>query len=176
MLFTETALSGAFILTLDPIRDSRGFFARSFCQKEFARHGINFEVVQCNISFNQRKGTLRGLHYQKDPYGESKVVFCRRGAIYDVIVDLRKASPTYGKWISIELSEKNNLALYIPQGFAHGFQTLCDDTELFYLMGNYFHPGVATGVCWNDPSLDIFWPNRSPIMSDNDENLPYFLL
>lgn len=176
MLFEKTALAGVFIITLEVKTDERGFFARSFCKKEMEEIGLESQFVQCNISYNHKKGTIRGLHYQSSPYGEIKIVSCRRGAIYDVIVDIRKASPTYGKWIGVELSEKNNQAIYIPEGFAHGFQTLSDNSEVFYHMGNYYYPEAANGIRWNDPNLGIGWPSTEIIISEQDKNLPGFLL
>ncbi len=174
MLFEETSLKDAFLLRLNRSEDSRGFFARSFCKKEFATHGLDNDFVQCNISYNLQKGTLRGLHYQAKPHEETKVVYCCKGAIFDVIVDLRLASVTYGKWQSFKLTAENRDMLYIPKGFAHGFQTLCDDTELFYLMGNYYDPGSAHGIRWNDPLLAIDWPIALPVMSEKDQMLPLF--
>lgn len=176
MLFKETYFPGVFVITLDLMTDERGFFARSFCQKEFQNRQLHSDFVQCNISFNRKKGTLRGLHYQKAPYGEVKIVSCRRGTIYDVVVDVRKHSETYGKWISVELSEHNHQALYIPEGFAHGFQTLEDNTEVFYHMGNYYFPEAATGIRWNDPHLQIPWPLKKMILSKQDSNLPELTL
>jgi dTDP-4-dehydrorhamnose 3,5-epimerase len=172
MRFEETKLNGAYLLTLDLIEDGRGFFARSFCQKEFEHHGLNSAIVQCNIAYNKKKGTLRGLHYQIEPYAETKVVFCRKGAIWDVIVDLRRDSSTFRQWQGFKLSDENHQALYIPQGFAHGCQTLEDDTELFYLMGEAFHPELAKGLYWNDPDLGIDWPIHPPILSSKDRGLP----
>jgi len=174
MLFEKTKLSGAFIITLEPIEDTRGFFARSFCRKELEKQGLHGEFVQTNISYNHKKGTLRGLHYQVPPHGEVKIVSCRRGAVYDVIVDIRENSPTYRQWIGVELSSENYRAIYIPDGFAHGFQTLCDQVELHYLMGNYYIPSASSGICWDDPSLAIPWPNQDKIISEQDKKLPRF--
>lgn len=174
MLFEKTDLPGVYIISLELREDERGFFARSFCKKEMEQYGLQSDFVQCNISYNHQKGTLRGLHYQIAPHSEVKIVSCRRGAIFDVIVDIRKTSVTYGKWIGIELSEKNHQAVYIPEGFAHGFQTLCDDSEVFYHMGNYYYPGAAKGIRWNDPQLAIDWPSQDIIMSGQDKVLPGF--
>lgn len=176
MQFKETTLAGVFLLTLDPIKDDRGFFARSFCKREFEQVGLQPDFVQCNISYNHKQGTVRGLHYQLDPHGEVKIVSCRRGGIFDVVVDLRKTSSTYGQWEAFELSAKNYHALYIPEGFAHGFQTLCDDTEVFYLMGNYYYPDAARGISWDDPQLAISWPFQNIIISENDKRFPRFSL
>lgn len=176
MLFEETTLSGAFIITLQLIQDERGFFMRSFCKKELEKFGLQSTFVQCNISYNHKKGTRRGLHYQAFPHEEIKIVSCRRGAIYDVIVDIRKTSATYGKWFGIELSAQNNRALYVPVGFAHGFQTLCDDVEVSYFMGNYYYPEAARGIRCDDPQLAVIWPaSENNIMSENDKNLPRFI-
>ncbi|MBF0154183.1 MAG: dTDP-4-dehydrorhamnose 3,5-epimerase [Magnetococcales bacterium] len=175
MLFQETALAGAWLIEPEPLHDQRGFFARAFCEKEFRTHGLNDHWVQHNISFNAAKGTLRGLHYQSSPHAEIKVVRCTAGAIYDVIVDLRPASPTYTRWIGVELSAVNRRALYVPAGFAHGFQTLLPETELFYLMSEFFHPECARGVVWNDPALGIDWPVGERILSERDRSYPAFV-
>jgi len=172
MLFDKTMLSGVYIITLEPKKDERGFFARSFCKKELSQHNLHTEFVQCNISFNPQKGTLRGLHYQSDPHGEVKIVSCRRGAIFDVAVDIRKNSETFGQWFGIELTESNNRSLYIPTGFAHGYQTLCADTEVFYHVGSYYEPDASQGIRWDDPNLKINWPEKNAIISDRDKKLP----
>lgn len=176
MHFQETKLKDVFTIILEPIRDRRGFFARSFCKREFEKRGLKHDFVQFNISYNHKKGTLRGLHYQNVPHAETKIVSCRQGAIFDVVVDLRKDSPTYGEWISVELTAKNYKALYVPEGFAHGFQTLCDDSEVFYQMGNYYYPVAATGIRWDDAYLNISWPYQEIIISENDKQLPSFTL
>ena len=176
MIFEEINLPGAFLITLEPIKDERGYFARSFCNTELSNRKLHSHFVQCNISYNHKKGTVRGLHYQAPPHGEVKIVSCRRGAIYDVIVDIRKESPTFGRWLGIELSEKNHQALYIPDGFAHGFQTLFDETEVFYHMGNYYCPEAASGICFSDPTLGIIWPEKPSVISESDLNLPRFIL
>ena len=168
MIFTETPLQGAYIIDLNTIEDERGFFARSWCKMEFGKHNLNPELVQCNISFNNKKGTLRGMHYQEEPYGEAKLVRCTQGSIYDVIIDLRTTSPTFLAWYSVELSAENRKMLYIPESFAHGFQTLADDTEVLYQMSEYYHPGHARGIRWNDPSVSIDWPLDTIIMSKQD--------
>ncbi len=172
MQFEEAELKGVFVITLNPLRDERGFFARSFCQKEFAQHGLNPHISQCNVSYNKKKGTLRGMHYQVAPHAETKVVYCRKGAVWDVVVDVRVKSPTFGQWQGFELSETNQCALYIPEGFAHGFQALRDDTELFYLMGSDYHPASARGLFAQDPELNIIWPIQPIISSPKDLALP----
>ncbi len=170
MIFSPTKLLGVWIVELDKHEDERGFFARSWCQREFEGHGLNPNLVQCSVSFNHKKGTLRGMHYQVTPHEEAKLVRCTRGAIYDVAVDLRPTSPTRGKWTSLELTADNGRALYIPAGFAHGFQTLSDNTEVFYQMSEFYNPEGARGVRWNDPALKIEWPLPVPILSARDKN------
>jgi len=168
MKFIETKLKGAYIIEIEPIEDERGFFARSFCQKEFEEHGLNPRIIQCNISFNKKKGTIRGMHYQVAPYQEAKIVSCTNGAIYDVIIDLRKKSLTYCQWFAVELSAEAYKMLYIPEGFAHGFQTLEDNTAVFYQMSEFYHPECARGVRWNDPVFGIKWPLLVKIISKKD--------
>ncbi len=158
MIFTETKLKGAFIVDVEPREDDRGFFARSWCEDEFREHGLNSRIVQCNISFNKKRGTLRGMHYQAAPYAEAKLVRCTMGAIYDVIIDLRDDSPTFKQWVSVELTAENRRALYVPENFAHGFQTLKDNSEVFYQMTEFYHPEYAHGVRWNDLTFGIKWP------------------
>lgn len=172
MIFTELALAGAHIVDIEPLEDDRGHFARSFCREEFARHGLSAGVAQCNVSFNRRKGTLRGMHYQVPPKAEAKLVRCTRGAVHDVIVDLREGSPTYCRWVTVELSESNSRMLYVPEGFAHGFQTLVDDAEVFYQMFESYSPEHARGVRWDDPALGIEWPFPDPIVSERDRSYP----
>ncbi len=175
MRFTETDLPGAFVLELEPHADERGFFARAWCEREFAERGLETHVSQCNVSFNARRGTLRGLHFQAPPHAEAKLVRCIRGAVHDVIVDLRPSSPTFRRWIAVELSAENRRALYIPKGFAHGFQTLVDETELFYQHSEPHAPGFERGVRWNDPAFAIEWPfAESPILSEKDRAWPDF--
>jgi dTDP-4-dehydrorhamnose 3,5-epimerase len=188
MLFKETNLKGAFIIELEPIEDNRGFFARSFCQKEFRLHGININIVQCNISYSKKKGTLRGIHYQTAPYEEGKLVSCIKGAIYDVIIDIRPDSPTYCQWVAVELTDLNSQpsalssqslphyrTLYIPKGFAHGFLTLEDDTEVFYQMSEFYAPGYGRGIRWNDSAFGIPWPGEINVISDQDLTYPDFV-
>jgi len=176
LIFRETNLKGAFVI--EPVRreDDRGFFARTFCQEEFAERGLNSLVAQCSVSFNRRKGTLRGLHYQAAPHEESKLIRCTQGAIFDVIVDLRRNSPTFKGYFATELSSTNHAMLYIPAGFAHGFQTLMDDTEVFYQMSESYHAESARGVRWDDPVFAIPWPNvEHRILLDRDRNYPLFV-
>jgi dTDP-4-dehydrorhamnose 3,5-epimerase len=170
MIFTETKLKGAYLIDLDVHEDERGFFARTWCVDEFEKYGLNQRLVQCNISFNKKRGTLRGMHYQAEPYEEAKLVRCTMGALYDVIIDLRSDSPTFKEWFSVELTAQNHRALYVPEGLAHGFQTLVDKTEVFYQMSEFFHPECARGVRWDDPAFGIVWPIPNPIISNKDEN------
>jgi dTDP-4-dehydrorhamnose 3,5-epimerase len=172
MRFTETELAGVFIVDIDALEDERGFFARSWCALEFAAQGLDSCVVQCNISFNRHAGTLRGLHYQRAPHEEVKLVRCIRGRAWDVVADLRPDSPSWRQWTAIELSADNHRMVYIPGGVAHGFQTLVPDTELFYQMGSFYEPGAAAGVRWDDPVLGIDWPLGNPVVSDRDRTLP----
>lgn len=174
MIFTEATLRGAFVIDLEPMEDERGHFARSFCRKEFGSRGLKTDVAQCNVSFNRKKGTLRGMHFQSPPKAEAKLVRCTRGAIHDVIIDLRPDSPTCRKWSSVELTETNRKMLYVPEGFAHGFQTLVDDTEVFYQMFEYYSPEHAGGVRWDDPAFGITWPIENPILSGKDRSYPLF--
>lgn len=168
MRFTETPLPGAFLVEIEPLEDDRGFFARSFCVREFEAHGLDPYIAQCNVSHNLRRGTLRGMHYQAYPAAEAKLVRCTRGSVYDVIIDLRPESPTYCKWQSFELSVANARALYVPEGFAHGFQTLEDDSDVLYQMSEYYAPECARGVRWDDPAFGVRWPVERPIISEKD--------
>lgn len=174
MLFTKTKLTGVFLLDLEPREDERGFFARSWCVNEFTQHGLNPNLVQCNISYNKKRGTLRGMHYQIPPFPEAKLVRCTMGAIYDVIIDLRAQSATFGQWISVELTAENHRAVYIPESFAHGFQTLTDNTEVYYQMSEFFHPECARGLLWNDPMFKISWPIDDPIINQRDTGFPLY--
>ncbi len=222
MVFKETKLKGAYIIELEPIQDERGFFARSFCQKEFRSHGIDMNIVQCNISYNKKKGTLRGMHYQSAPYEEAKLVTCIKGAIYDVIIDLRPDSDTYCQWIAVELTASSSQLtayssqlpapslqltahgpdlsanrlpltahgsyvsadrlqltahcgmLYVPKGFAHGFLTLEDNTEVFYQMSEFYVPGYGRGIRWNDTAFRIKWPGEVNVISNEDKKYPDF--
>lgn len=174
MKFIETELSGAFIVEAEPFEDERGSFARVWCQREFEAHGLNPRLVQCNISQNKKKGTLRGMHFQAAPSAEAKLVRCIRGGLCDVIIDLRAGSPAYGKWTAVELTADSPRMLYIPEGFAHGFQTLEDNTDVFYQMSEFYVPECAMGIRWNDPLFNIEWPLAAPILSDKDRNYPDF--
>lgn len=173
--FVETPLKGAYIIEPDLKEDERGFFARTCCSKEFAAHGLCETFVQCNISFNKAKGTLRGMHYQCHPHAEAKLVRCTMGSIFDVIVDLRKHSPTFKKWTGIELSAVNRKMIYIPEGFAHGFITLESHSEVFYQMSEFFVPDSARGVRWNDPAFNIQWPIAPAQISLKDEQYADYL-
>jgi dTDP-4-dehydrorhamnose 3,5-epimerase len=169
MIFAETRLHGAYVVDLEPREDERGFFARVWCADEFAERGLSTELAQCNLSFNHRKGTLRGMHFQVEPHEEVKLVRCTRGAVFDVIVDLRPDSPTWKHWIGVELTAENRRALYVPKGFAHGYQTLMDGTETFYQVSTAYAPGAEGGVRWNDPAFGIEWPHPDrPLISDKD--------
>lgn len=174
MKFHPTRIAGVVEIYLEPVRDERGFFARSWCRTEFERHGLESALVQCNISFNARKGTLRGMHFQAAPFAETKLVRCTHGAVYDVVLDLRPESPTFKGWIAVTLSAKNRNMVYIPQGCAHGFLTLQDETEVFYQMSEYYNAESARGVRWNDPAFGIAWPDRLEVISDRDQNYPDF--
>jgi dTDP-4-dehydrorhamnose 3,5-epimerase len=172
MKFIETKLEGAFIIMPALIEDERGFFARTFCRREFEDHGLNPNLLQCNISFNKMKGTLRGMHYQDAPHAEVKLVRCTAGAICDVIVDLRPNSPTFKQWFSAELSKKNHQLLYVPEGFAHGYQTLIDQTEVFYQVSAFYHQASERGARWNDQAFGIEWPIPVSVISKKDESYP----
>jgi dTDP-4-dehydrorhamnose 3,5-epimerase len=175
LIFTESKLPGAFVIELERHTDQRGFFARTFCQQEFEAHGLNSQVVQCNVSINNRKGTLRGMHYQAAPFAEAKLVRCSSGSIYDVIIDLRPSSATFKRYFAVELSAENRRMLYIPEGFAHGFQTLQDDTEVFYQMAQRYSAEHARGVRWNDPAFGIEWPGGERIIIERDQHYPDFV-
>lgn len=174
MKFVETAVHGARLVEIEPIGDERGFFARSWCEREFAEQGLNPALVQCNISYNARRGTLRGMHYQAEPHAEAKLIRCTRGRIYDVLIDLRADSPTYKQWYAVELTPNGGRMLYAPEGVAHGFQSLEDDTEVFYQMSEFYHPDSARGVRWDDPAFGIDWPEGHRILSERDRMFPDF--
>lgn len=175
MKFLKSDLPGAVEIRIEPQADERGLFARAWCQEEFERHELNSRLVQCNISYNERKGTLRGMHYQDEPFGEAKVVRCTAGAIYDVAIDLRAQSPTYRQWLGVVLSAKERNMLYVPEGFAHGFLTLEDRTEIFYQMSEFYHPEAALGVRWDDPAFQICWPGKIEVISERDRTYPDFI-
>jgi dTDP-4-dehydrorhamnose 3,5-epimerase len=174
VIFTETELRGSYVIEPERQEDERGFFARVWCQKEFHEHRLDTTIVQCNVSFNKKRGTLRGMHYQADPHAEVKVIRCTRGSLYDVIVDLRPDSPTYKRYISIVLSADNHKILYVPKGFAHGFQTLEDHTEVFYQMSEIYTPKSSRGFRWNDPAFHIVWPDDTRTISSKDLSYPDF--
>lgn len=175
MRFEPTVLGGAFVIDSERLADERGFFARTFCQREFEQHGLNPCVAQCSVSFNHKRGTLRGMHYQAAPREEAKLVRCTRGAIYDVIIDLRPQSPTFRRWIGVELSAANGRALYVPEGFAHGYLTLHDHSEVFYQVSESYSPDCERGLCFNDPAFAIKWPFEPVLISDKDRNHPLYL-
>ena len=176
MIFRETSLKDAFIIEPERIEDERGFFARAWCKKEFEAHGLNPSLVQINLSFSKKRSTLRGMHYQGVPHQEAKLFRCIRGAIYDVIIDLRPASPTYLKWIGVELTPDNRKMLYVPEGFAHGYQTLVDNTEVLYPVSQFYSPESERGVRWNDPTFGIEWPDRdNVVISQKDKSWPGYL-
>ena len=176
MLFRKTKLKGAFIIEVEKLEDHRGFFARTWCENELESHGLSHGFVQINNSFTYRSGTIRGMHYQVAPYEETKLFRCIRGAIFDVIIDLRKDSPTYMDWFGIELTADNRKMLYVPQGFAHGYQTLADNTEILYPVSQFYNPEAERGVRWNDPAFNIDWPEKNSItISEKDKNWPNFI-
>jgi dTDP-4-dehydrorhamnose 3,5-epimerase len=172
MIFAETKLKGVYIIKPQRIEDERGFFARTYCEKEFARRGLNTSVVQCNVSFNRKRGTFRGMHFQAPPYEEEKIVTCFQGAILDYIVDLRADSPTFKQWIKVELTEDNGHLLYVPKSFAHGFLTLRDHTRVFYQMTQYHHPECAMGFRYDDPAFDIKLPFEITTLAERDKSYP----
>lgn len=175
MIFKETELGGAFVVEPERFEDERGFFARGWSRREFEERGLDARLVETNISFNRRRGTLRGMHFQSAPRAQAKLVRCTMGAIYDVVVDLRPESPTFRRWVGVELSAENRLMLFVPEGFAHGFQTLADETEVFYQMSEYYAPETAGGVRWDDPAFRIDWPDApARIINERDANYPDF--
>jgi dTDP-4-dehydrorhamnose 3,5-epimerase len=175
MKFTETKLKGAFVVQIEKLTDERGFFARSWCQKEFEEHGLTAQVVQANVSSNRKMGTLRGMHYQIAPYQECKLIRCTRGAIYDVIIDLRLDSPTYKQWTGVELTADNYTMFFVPEDFAHGFQTLTDETEVTYQASEFYTPGSEKGIRFDDPCFNIQWPMEVTTISDKDRTWPDFM-
>jgi dTDP-4-dehydrorhamnose 3,5-epimerase len=176
MIFKETTLKDAFVIELQKREDERGFFARTFCRDEFAAHGLNTVYPQCNMSLSKDKFTLRGFHYQIDGAEEAKVVRCIRGALLDVIIDVRKGSPSYGQYLAVELTADNYVALYVPEGFAHSFITLEENTEAFYMVSAMYTPGKERGIRWNDPAFGVRWPIDQPIVSEKDANWPDYVL
>lgn len=174
MIFKETKLKGAFVLDLEKHGDERGFFARVFCRKEFEEHGLNPFVAQANTSLSRRRGTLRGMHFQQPPHGEAKLVRCTSGALFDVIIDLRRDSATFKEWVGVELTAENGRMLYVPEGFAHGFQTLENDTVASYIVSEFYAPEAEGGYRYNDPAFSIEWPAEVTVISDKDQNWPDF--
>jgi dTDP-4-dehydrorhamnose 3,5-epimerase len=172
MRFTPTKIAGAYLIEPERHLDERGFFARTWCQREFEEHGLDSALVQCNISFSPRCGTLRGMHFQKPPHAEVKLVRCTRGAIFDVILDVRAGSPTHLAWQGFDLTAENRSALYIPKGLAHGFLTLVNDCEVFYQMSQFFEASAASGLRWNDPAFGIAWPHPPALISARDAEYP----
>ena len=172
MKFARTKLPGAWVIELEPKEDERGFLARTFCEDEFADHGLHTRWPQCNLTLTRKRGTIRGMHYQAEPKPEIKLIRCSVGAVYDVLVDIRRDSPMFGKWEAFDLSASNRRMLYVPGGIAHGFQCLADDSELFYQMSEVYFPDLARGVRWNDPAVGISWPLSDPMISERDRNLP----
>jgi dTDP-4-dehydrorhamnose 3,5-epimerase len=175
MIFSQTAIPGAFLISLNRSEDERGFFARTFCRSEFEEHGLNPDCAQCSISFNKQRGTLRGMHFQKPPFEETKVVRCTMGTLFDVIIDLRPDSPTFKHWLSFELSAENRSMLYIPRGLAHGFLTQEDNTEVFYQMSVQYVPESTAGIRWNDSAFGIQWPEPPRIISIKDQEYTDFI-
>jgi dTDP-4-dehydrorhamnose 3,5-epimerase len=176
MFFTETKLQGAFYIEIEKLEDERGFFGRSWCVNEMKDHGIKVNVLQANVSFNKKKGTLRGMHYQIAPNQEAKLIRCSRGRIFDVIVDLRKDSKTFKEWIGVELTQDNYKMLYVPEDFAHGFITMEDNCEVCYLMTEIFVPGAGATIRWNDPTFNINWPFEPTILSEKDKSQPDYVI
>jgi dTDP-4-dehydrorhamnose 3,5-epimerase len=174
MKFTEAEIKGVYIIEPEPREDERGYFLRAFCKDELKKNGIDFDIVQINRSFSKKKGTIRGLHYQKNPHWESKIIQSLQGEIYDVVADLREDSSTFGKWISVEISKENKKMILVPKGCANGIQTLTDDCLMEYFMSGYYVPEAGTGVRWDDPFLKIKWPLKITSMSEKDKNLEYF--
>lgn len=174
MKFTKTSLPGAFLIDLTPWEDDRGFFSRVFCEKEFAANGLATRWVQCNLSYNKSKGTVRGLHFQTAPFQENKLIWCNRGSIYDVFVDLRPDSVTYLQWFGAELNSEMRRLLYVPQGFANGFQTLVDNSEVYYHVSEFFNQNFYTGVRWDDPAFGIRLPLEVSCISEKDQSFPLY--
>lgn len=174
MIFTETHLKGAYIVEINKIKDERGFFGRSWCINEMKEAGLNTAIKQANTSLSLKKGTLRGMHYQKDPYQETKLIRCTRGSVFDVIIDLRKNSPTFRQWFGVELTQDNYRMLYIPEDFAHGYLTLQDNSEVTYMVTQFYTAGAEAGIRWNDVAFDIRWPINPTVISEKDRKLPDF--
>ena len=176
MIFIDTPIPGAYVVEPEFISDARGSFARTWCADEFRRKGLNPALAQCSVSFNALRGTVRGMHYQAKPHAEAKLVRCTTGKLFDVIADIRPDSPAFKQWFSVELSAENRRMIYIPEGVAHGFQTLADGTEVYYQIADFYHPDLGRGIRWNEPSFQIRWPLEVEIISERDRNYPDFLL
>jgi dTDP-4-dehydrorhamnose 3,5-epimerase len=174
MVFSRTKINGAFEITPEQHCDERGFFARTWCEKEFEANELNPKLVQCSISYNEKRGTLRGMHYQAAPHAEAKLVRCTKGAIYDVVLDLRPLSPSFNEWVAIVLSSENRKMVYVPEGCAHGFLTLEDRTEVHYQMSEFYYPELARGLRWDDPAFKIDWPAEVQVISERDRTYPDF--
>ena len=174
MRFEETPLRGAYLIDLQPVEDARGSFARAFCRREFEEHRLNPTIAQCNMAFNPVCGTLRGMHYQVEPAREVKIIRCIAGTIFDAIIDLRPSSSTYGHWFGVELSARNRRALYVPESFAHGYLTLADNSEIHYMVSEFYSPGHECGIRWNDPAFGIEWPTSPRVISGKDASHPDF--
>lgn len=175
MIFTPLAIAGAFLVEPDPRVDDRGFFARTWCRREFAEQGLIAELAQISVAYTHRRGTLRGLHYQAEPHAEAKLVRCTQGAAFMVALDLRNESPSFGRWVGIELDPHNRRAMYVPPGCAQGYQTLTDATEILYQMSEFYAPGFGRGVRYNDPAFAVAWPLEPTLMSETDRNWPDFV-
>jgi dTDP-4-dehydrorhamnose 3,5-epimerase len=175
VIFVATALPGVFIIEMERLEDDRGYFARTWCRREFERMGLSSELVQCNVSYNRQRATLRGMHWQAEPYREAKLVRCTQGTIWDVVIDLRPDSPTYADHFGVELAAASGRALYVPEGMAHGFMTLEDDCEVAYQMSEFYEPTAARGIRWNDPSFGIDWPLKNPVLHPRDASYPDFV-
>jgi len=177
LIFQETHLKGAFVIELEKIKDNRGFFASAWCKREFEAHGLNSRLVQCNLSFNRFRDTIRGMHYQGSPHEEAKFVRCIKGAIFDVIIDLRQESATYLQWIGVELTAENRKMLYVPENFAHGYQTLEDNSEVLYQVSQFYSPGAERGVRWDDPTFAIEWQEKGNTeISEKDKSWPDYVI
>ena len=174
MIFTETTVNDAYIVELDKREDHRGFFARTWDKNEFEEHNLNSNLVQCNVSFSKKRGTLRGMHYQKKPFEESKLIRCTKGKIFDVIIDLRTHSSTFKKWFGVELTQENYKMLYVPEGFAHGFQSLEDNSEIIYQVSEFYTPNSELGIHWNDPAFNITWPIEEKTITEKDNSWKLF--
>jgi dTDP-4-dehydrorhamnose 3,5-epimerase len=172
MNFIETKFKDVYVIDPEKLEDDRGFFARTWCRREFSKRRLNSELAQCNMSFNRRRGTLRGMHYQIAPHEEAKLIRCTRGSIYNVVIDIRHDSATFTEWLAVELSAENRRMLYVGEGFANGFQTLEDNTEVHYQMSEFYVPESARGIRWNDPAFAIRWPDGRQILSDRDKSFP----